>query len=110
MNGSHGAHALRNVPEVQMKEYATRLPKEKYPRVGKGVRHEHDWLRACKGGVPCCSPFEYGAALTEMALLGMVAIREKNQLLKWDSKNLRFTNNEKANKLLHIDYRDGWKL
>jgi predicted dehydrogenase len=110
MHESHGASGLRIVPEVQMKEYATRLPKEKYPRVGKDVRHEHDWLRACKGGVPCCSPFEYGAALTEMVLLGMVAIREKNQLLKWDSKNLRFTNNEKANELLHIDYREGWKL
>jgi len=110
MHGSHGASGLRIVPEVQMKEYATRLPEQKYPRVGKGVRHEHDWLRACKGGRPCCSPFEYGAALTEMALLGMIAIREKNQLLKWDTKNLRFTNNEKANELLHINYRDGWTL
>ena len=110
MHGSHGAGGLRIVPEVQMKEYATRRPKEKYPRVGKGVRHEHDWLRACKGGRACCSPFEYGAALTEMALLGMIAIRQPNELLKWDTKALKFTNNEKANELLHIDYRDGWKL
>lgn len=108
MHGSHGAGALRIVPEVQMKEYATRLPKEKYPRIN--MRHEHDWIRACKGGIPCCSPFEYGAALTEMVLLGTIAIRQKNQRLNWDTKNLRFTNNEKANELLHINYRDGWKL
>jgi predicted dehydrogenase len=105
MHDSHGASAMRIVPEVQMKEY--KRPEEKYQRVGMG--HVHDWLRACKGGRPCCSPFEYGAALTEMALLGMIAIRMPNNLLKWDTKALKFSNNEKANELLHIDYRDGWK-
>ena len=53
---------------------------------------------------------DYGGALTEMVLLGMVAIRAKNQKLKWDSKNLKFTNNDAANELLHINYRDGWHL
>jgi predicted dehydrogenase len=110
MHDSHGADGLQIIPEVQMQEYKTRLPKEKYPRIEKGVRHEQDWLKACKGERPCCSPFEYGAALTEMALLGMIAIRQPNELLKWDTKALKFTNNEKANELLHIDYRDGWKL
>lgn len=106
MHDSHGASGMRIIPEVQHREY--KKPAEKYPRVG--VRHEHDWIIACKGGRPCCSPFEYGAALTEMALLGMCAIRMPNTLLKWDTKALKFTNNEKANELLHIDYRDGWKL
>jgi len=45
-----------------------------------------------------------------MALLGMIAIRCKNEKLLWDSKNLRFTNNEKANSLLHKEYRKGWSL
>ena len=68
---------------------------------------------ACKegpNGVPPCSTFEYGGALTEMVLLGVLAIRMKDQRLEWDSKNLRFTNNEKANELLRIQYRDGWAL
>jgi len=108
MHDSHGASGMRIVPEVQMQEY--KRPKEKYPRVGKGVNHAKDWLIACKGGRACCSPFEYGASLTEMALLGMCAIRMPNKLLKWDTKAVKFTNNEAANELLHIDYRDGWKL
>lgn len=108
MHGSHGASGLRIVPEVQMRAYER--PEEKYPRVGKGVRHEQDWTIACKGGRPCCSPFEYGAALTEMALLGMIAIKRPNELLRWDSKALKFTNNDEANELVHINYRDGWKL
>jgi hypothetical protein len=31
-------------------------------------------------------------------------------VLDWDSPNLRFTNNERANALLHIAYREGWSL
>ena len=43
-----------------------------------------------------------------MVLLGVLAIRMKDQRLEWDSKNLRFTNNEEANALLKIQYREGW--
>ena len=60
--------------------------------------------------MPPCSTFEYGGALTEMVLLGVLAIRMKDQRLEWDSQNLRFTNNEAANELLRIQYRDGWTL
>ena len=75
--------------------------------------HEGDWIRACKegpSGVAPCSPFEYGAALTEMVLLGVLAIRMKDQRLEWDSQRLKFTNNDKANELLGIQYREGWTL
>ena len=109
VHGSHGADGLRLIPESRMKEY--KRPAKTLRRVTEG--HEGDWIRACKegpGGTPPCSTFEYGGALTEMALLGMLAIRMKDQRLEWDSQNLRFTNNEKANELLHIKYRDGWTL
>jgi predicted dehydrogenase len=109
VHGSHGADGLRLIPETRMKEY--KRPPKTLRRVTEG--HEGDWIRACKegpGGTPACSTFEYGGALTEMALLGMLAIRMKDQRLEWDSQSLRFTNNEKANELLHIKYRDGWTL
>ena len=106
VHGSHGASALRIIPETKMREY--KRPPKTIPRI-KGS-HEDDWLRACKDGTPACSTFEYGGALTEMALLGMIAIRVKDQRLEWDSQNLKFKNNAKANELLHIDYRSGWKL
>jgi hypothetical protein len=109
LHGSHGADGVRLIPETRMQEY--KRPPKTLRRVTEG--HEGDWIRACKegpGGTPPCSTFEYGGALTEMVLLGMLAIRMKDQRLVWDSPSLRFTNNEKANELLHIRYRDGWSL
>jgi hypothetical protein len=109
LHGSHGAGGLRLIPEARMKESVP--PPKTLPRVSEG--HEGDWLRACKEGPdgrPASSTFEYGGALTELALLGMIAIRLKNQRLQWDSANLRFTNHEQANELLHIPYRPGWSL
>jgi predicted dehydrogenase len=109
LHGSHGADGVRLIPEARMQEY--KRPPKTLPRV-VGT-HEGDWIRACKegpGGTPPCSTFEYGGALTEMVLLGLLAIRLKDQRLEWDGPNLRFTNSEKANELLHSQYREGWTL
>jgi predicted dehydrogenase len=109
LHGSHGADGVRLVPETRMQAYTR--PSKTLRRITEG--HEGDWIRACKegpGGTPPCSPFEYGGALTEMVLLGMVALRMKDQRLEWDSATLRFTNNAQANELLHIPYRAGWTL
>ena len=115
IHNSHGAFDLQILPEARNLAY-TRPPKT-IPRVagamegklGRGS-HEGDWIRACKDGKPASSSFEYGGPLTEMALLGMIAIQVKDQRLEWDSEKLMFTNSEEANKLLHIDYREGWTL
>ena len=109
LHGSHGADGVRLIPETRMQEY--KRPPKTLRRVTEG--HEGDWIRACKegpNGEPPCSTFEYGGALTEMVLLGVLAIRMKDQRLEWDSQNLRFTNNETANELLRIQYREGWTL
>jgi predicted dehydrogenase len=106
MHGSHGADGARIIPETKMKEY--KRPEQTIPRIQEG--HEGDWIRACKDGRPASSNFDYGGPLTEMALLGMIAIRVKDQKLQWDAGNLKFTNNDTANELVHIRYRDGWHL
>lgn len=109
IHGGSGAESLRLIPEARMKEY--KRPARTLPRVKGG--HEDDWIRACKegpGATPASANFEYGGPLTEMVLLGMVAIRVKDQRLEWDAENLRFKNNQKATELLHIQYRPGWSL
>ena len=109
LHGSHGAGSLRIIPEERMKAY--QRPAKTIPRV-RGS-HEDDWIRACKegsDGKPASSNFEYGGALTEMVLLGMAAIQMNDQNLRWDTKNLRFTNNEDANALIDPPCREGWTL
>ena len=106
MHGSHGAGGVQIIPKAKMKAY--RRPPKTIPRVKGG--HEQDWVRACKDGKPASSNFDYGGPLTEMVLLGVLAMRVKDEKLEWDGKNMKFTNNNKANEYLHIKYRDGWTL
>jgi len=60
--------------------------------------HEQDWIRACKepkgSRLETFSNFQYAGPLTEMVLLGLLAVRLKslNRKLKWDGPNMRFTN------------------
>jgi len=72
--------------------------------------HFADWLRACKGGRPACSNFTISGPYTEWMLLGAIAWRFPQEKLLWDGKNLRFTNNEKANEFVRPNFRKGWEL
>ena len=72
--------------------------------------HHHDWLTAIKNNKQAGSNFDYGGPLTEIALLGIIAIRLLGQKLEWDGPNMRFTNSNEANQLINPPYRRGWKL
>ncbi|WP_199221052.1 Gfo/Idh/MocA family protein [Coraliomargarita sinensis] len=108
LHGSHGAHNIRIFPEARRQAFLKNRPPKTIPRV-KGT-HESDWIRAIKTGQPACSDFNYGGALTEMVLLGVLALRVPNQRLEWDSKALQFKDHEVANSLVHKKYRSGWEL
>jgi predicted dehydrogenase len=104
--GSHGAGGCRLIPEEKMKTY--KRPEPKIPRVRGG--HQQDWLAAIREGRPAGSPFEYGGRLSEIGLLGVVALRVPGEELRYDEQAARFTNNDEANRWLNPPYRDGWKL
>ncbi|MEI7955834.1 MAG: Gfo/Idh/MocA family oxidoreductase [Verrucomicrobiota bacterium] len=106
MHGSHGAGEVRLIPEAAMQAY--KRPDKSLPRVKAG--HYRDWLDAIREGRQASSPFDYGARLSEVGLLGIVAIRMSGQKLIYDEKAMRFTNNEGANKFLSPQFRNGWNL
>ncbi|MBP8910813.1 MAG: Gfo/Idh/MocA family oxidoreductase [Phycisphaerae bacterium] len=109
MHGSHGAGGLRIIPETKMRAY--KRPEKTLPRIKGGQSgHEQDWIRACKDGNPASSNFEYGGPLTEMVLLGVLAMRFKDMPLEWDPVNLKVTNLPEAESLIHPPFRDGWTL
>jgi predicted dehydrogenase len=96
----------RIIPEAKMQAY--KLPPKTIPRVE--VSHEKNWVEACKGGKPACSNFDYSGPLTEMVLLGCIALRFPGERLQWDAKNMKVTNSPGANIYVHPQYRAGWTL
>jgi hypothetical protein len=109
MHGSHGAGGLRIVPETKMRAY--NRPPQTLPRVrGGSGGHERDWVRACKDGKPASSTFDYGGPLTEMVLLGVLAMRLKDTPLEWDSENMKVTNCDEADNYVNPAFRNGWTL
>jgi predicted dehydrogenase len=81
-------------------------PPKTIPRV---AGHHADWISACKGGTPACSNFDYAARLTELVLLGNVALRAR-RLLRWNAAAMRATNAPEADAFLRDTYRAGWEL
>jgi predicted dehydrogenase len=71
----------------------------------KAVDHYHQWVDAAMGKGTCSAGFDYAAPFTTGVLLGVVGNRFPGQTLKWDGDNMRFTNNEDANKLVSRSYR-----
>ena len=88
------------------KDKAYQAPAPTLPR-SKG--HHRDWLNACKGGPAAGSNFEYGAALTEVGLLGLVAMRVGKKI-HWDANAIKCPNAPEADKFLKESYRPGWEL
>jgi predicted dehydrogenase len=105
MYGPWGAGGCRIVPESRMKAY--KLPDKKLPRV-KG--HHQDWVEAIRNGTKAGSDFSYGGPLTEIAMLGVIAIRMAGTKLQWNAQRMQFTNNREASALVSPPYRRGWTL
>ena len=55
------------------------------------------------------TPFEYAARLTEVMLLGVVAMRAGVKI-HYDGANMKVTNSKDANDLLKREYRRGFSL
>src|SRR6185503_17265786 len=90
------------------------LPAEKFAGVaipeGKTVNHWHQFVDACRGKGATSAPFEYAAVLTEVALLGNVALRFPHETLAWDAKRLHFPARPEADRYLSSPAREGWDV
>ncbi|MDB6031381.1 MAG: oxidoreductase domain protein [Verrucomicrobiales bacterium] len=69
--------------------------------------HYEEWIMACKGGPKAYSNFDYAGPLTEMILLGNVALRSGKKI-EWNAKKMKVTNDKDANRLLTKKYRKGY--
>jgi len=103
--GSHGAGQVRLIPQSKMDAF--KHPGKTIPRVKE---HHRDWVQAIRNGTRAGSDFSYGGPLTELALVGIVAIKMAGTKLEWDAPAMRFPNCPQANSFLNPPYRQGWKL
>jgi len=104
--GTYG-EGVRIIPEEKHK--ATPVPDKVLPRIIGGLHA--DFFRACRGGEPACSNFEVAARLTEMVLLGNLAMRAGvGKKIEWDGDAMRCTNLPELNQYLQHTNRDGWKI
>jgi predicted dehydrogenase len=98
-------------PESRRAEY-----KPPEPTLPRSIGHHKEWIEAAKGGKPAGSNFGWAGPLTEVVLLGNVALRvqlrEKltRAKLLWDPTAFKITNLPDANEFLGRQYREGWTL
>ena len=106
MCGTYGENP-RLVPEKLMQDY--KRPEKTIPR-SPGIMEE--WIAAIKEGKKSTTDFSYSGTLTEVMLLGNVAMRMAGAktILEWDPVKLEFPNLPEASQYLHKEYRQGWSL
>jgi len=77
--------------------------------------HHKEFILPVRGDKPWDYPsssFSYAAPMTETILLGVLAQRRMDvgKTLKYDPESGTFTNDEKINRWLRREYRDGWDV
>jgi predicted dehydrogenase len=79
------------------------------PTLTRTKGHHRDWLDACKGGKPAGSNFAYGARLTEIVLVGVLALRTGREI-HWDAAALKAKGFADADAFIKESYRPGWEI
>jgi predicted dehydrogenase len=89
------------------KEFRRNLPPKTIPRIKGG--HYREWTDAIRGDGPMPgSNFDYGAALTEVALLGVIVQRFGGRI-EYDAEAMKITNRPELNAHLRVTAREGWR-
>ena len=96
------------VPEEEWKAFQEKMPTQTIPRVKEEAPHD-EWINALKGTGPMPgSDFTYGASLTEMALIGVLAQRF-NTKIEYDAPNMTVKNHPELEPFLKEPARQGWR-
>jgi predicted dehydrogenase len=68
---------------------------------------KEDFIYAIKNNCNTMADAEVGHRTCSVGQIGHIAI-QRGKKLTWDPKVERFTNDDKANEMLHVSYRKGW--
>jgi predicted dehydrogenase len=90
-------------------------PERTLPRMDRSITEDiddymkYEWLEMAKGGRPAYSNFDIAATLTEVMLLGNVAILAGKKI-EYDGNEMKIPNYPEAERFLRREYRRGWTL
>ncbi len=93
---------LEIFPAHKLKGYA---PPRIVPR-----HHYHHWVDACLQNGKTAAGFDYSGPLTEVILLGTVAVRCPDKELSWNAEQMKITNFPEANQYIRRSYRPSWTV
>lgn len=92
--------AVKAIPQV--------IPRNAFQ--GDADKRQHlEWIAGCKGGPVPYANFDNAAYLTEIILLGCIALRVGKKL-EWDGPNMRATNAPEAAQFVKRVNRKGWSI
>ncbi|MBA2355259.1 MAG: Gfo/Idh/MocA family oxidoreductase [Acidobacteria bacterium] len=103
----HGTYAQNPRLLPQSFAQSTAKPAETFKRIT--TSHEMNWVDAIRGRQEATSPFSYAAKLTEVMLLGVVALNAGKKI-QYDGANMKITNAPDAEQFLRRQFREGWSL
>jgi predicted dehydrogenase len=100
--GAGNHPAIKEVPQT--------IPRNAFPGNAPDVRQHMEWIAAIKSGKheTAYSNFDIAAYLTEIILLGCVALRTGKKL-EWDGPGMKAKNAPEAAQYVRREYREGWK-
>jgi predicted dehydrogenase len=107
--GQIGPRTIPEFTQVRNVRPFEKIPLVKESDWTKGDRHIQEWISACKAGAQPCASFEYSAQLTEMVLLGNVALSSEEPI-EWDTGAMKVSGPPDAGRLIRRPYRKGWSL
>ena len=93
--GGDNHEAVKNIPQT----------------IPRSPGHNQEWFNMMKDGTPAYSNFDIAAYLTEIILLGCIAMRVGvGRKMDWDGPNMKSTNIAEASQFVKRVNRKGWDL
>ena len=107
-----GEKATMFAPYTQMPTLIGGTPPDFKPpatQITSSVGHFKEFVIAAQGGPKAGSNFDYAGPLTELVLLGNLAVRTGKKI-EWDSQAMKCKGLPEADEFIHRPYRNGWTL
>jgi hypothetical protein len=99
--GSGNHDAVKDIPQT--------IPRA--PGKGDDLSMKLEWFEMIKNGTPSYSNMDIAAYLTEIILLGSIAMRVGEGVrVEWDGPNMKSTNVPEAAQFVKRNSRPGWEL